>query len=54
MIILNNETNGNPEIHSGDSGPNFSSGFFRARSPFERVEFDDWAEGLDEMIELFP
>lgn len=53
MTTLNTETYGNPEIVTSDSRPNFTSGFFSARNPFDRVEFDDWAEGLDEMIELF-
>lgn len=53
MSTLKFEMYGAPEVVTGDSGPNFKSGFFRARSPFERVEFDDWAEGLDKMIELF-
>ena len=52
MSTSNNEMYGAPETVVSDNGPNFKSGFFSARHPFERVEFDKWAEGLDEMIEL--
>lgn len=48
MSTLKFEMYGAPETIVSDSGPNFKSEFFRARNPFERVEFDEWAEGLDD------
>ncbi|MCK0138110.1 hypothetical protein [Aliiroseovarius sp. F47248L] len=33
-----------------DQTPDFASGFYRARHPLERVEFDTWFDALSDAL----